>query len=50
MKQTKFIKSQKYVFFDSHDSIISLSMANAFSMIDAECHFVGTDCPIKLHS
>lgn len=50
IKQTKFIKSQKDVFFDLHGSIISESMANAFSMIDAECNLVGTDCPIKLHS
>lgn len=47
IKQTKFIKMS---FFDAHGSIISESIANAFSMIDAECHLVATDCPIKLHS
>lgn len=36
--------------FDAHGSIISESIANAFSVIDAECHLVATDCPIKLHS
>lgn len=49
IKQTKFSKSPKDEFPDSHSSINSVNMANAFSMIGDKYHHVGTDCPIKLH-